>query len=129
MSATTAAIPAAGWELHCDSGTSDKFYRFIVIFGSNPGVIFIYGRRGDRGQVRVHPHDSAKTAIRRAVTMTHEKERKSYFLTCDFTPFSIPATELADMNDTTSVDAHGIAALFRQQAADLGNERPNVAPL
>jgi predicted DNA-binding WGR domain protein len=90
------AVTAYGWELHNDSGGSDKYYQFFAVLSPSPVMLTRHGRAGQAGQLgtTVNPADPEKV-IREAVSLTRAKEKKGYYLSRDFVEFTIPADLIA----------------------------------
>lgn len=77
---------AAGWEMRYDTGTSDKFYRVILVDGL---VIVNWGRYGSNGEQKVHRMPDPAAARGQALELTGEKAGKGYWLSRDTTVFAV----------------------------------------
>jgi predicted DNA-binding WGR domain protein len=116
-----AHVRAYGWELHSNEAGSDKFYRVIVFLAPEPGVIYVYGKRGQTGNPDVKLTATAQDAINEACNKTREKQRK-YELSRDFTPFDVPADYATP--GSRKDNAQRISTLFGRQAERLGTALP-----
>ena len=85
-------VNAAGWEMRCNEGGSDKYYRVVV---ADRVVIVNYGRCGAQGSVKVHRTGSAASARDQALQLTRDKEGKGYWLSRDTTGFRAEGSLLA----------------------------------
>lgn len=114
-----------GWELHCFTSNSDKFYRFLVTLTPCPAVLGIHGASGKNGSIGLlTTDDDPKTVIRDAVKKTREKQKR-YSLSRRFTSFEVPAA-LSEPG-ALKANAHTIAAYFGQAAALQGTEEPTAS--
>ncbi|MGW1290765.1 WGR domain-containing protein, partial [Streptomyces sp. NPDC002586] len=86
------AVNAYGWEMHNDSGTSDKYYQLFVVFSPSPVMLTHHGRSGQAGQLGSSLASAqAEEVIAEAVKVTQSKERKGYYLSRDLVEFTLPA--------------------------------------
>ncbi|MFJ4702985.1 WGR domain-containing protein [Streptomyces sp. NPDC088768] len=117
-----------GWELHDDSGSSDKFYRLMVITGPKPLALGLHGSRGQEGQVGLlSTAITAEEALKKVVAKSREKERKGYEASREFTVFHIPSSLTGTAN--AKDNARAIARHFGQYAAQAGTELANASPI
>lgn len=110
-----------GWELHYESGGSDKFYRFLVTFVPTPAAVGLHGGRGSSGSIGlIETGPDAQAVIRKVIDRTRNKENKGYTLTRDFTTFTAPAS----LSDPASLreNAYSLASHFGLAAVDQGTE-------
>jgi hypothetical protein len=131
LAPTDPEVTVYGWELHCQDGTSDKFYRFFVFLTSDPGVMCLHGLRGRAGSVAPIACGGAKDAIRQALLKMKEKvNKKGYDMqTRDFTGFTVPADLATKASRDTMASAHAISRLFRDAARSAGAEHPEASPI
>lgn len=90
---TEGTTAVAGWELHFQAGSSDKFYR-ILSLPTGEGrwtTLAQWGRRDARGQMQAWHSESQNAAHNKAVEKTEEKEQKHYLPSRDFTNFEVPS--------------------------------------
>ncbi|MCX4826761.1 WGR domain-containing protein [Streptomyces sp. NBC_01142] len=119
-------VPGFGWELHDDSGSSDKFYRLIVVTGPEPLALGLHGSRGQSGQIGLlRTGITAKEALNEVVKKSREKERKGYEASREFTVFHVPAS-IAGPNSAKD-NAREIARYFGKYASQAGTELPNAS--
>jgi nitric oxide reductase NorQ protein len=78
-------VNSAGWELRCDEGTSDKYYRVVV---ADRAVIVNWGRTGSAGGLKVHRERTPALAREKALDLTASKESRGYWLSRDTTAIS-----------------------------------------
>ena len=117
-----------GWELHLESGNSDKFYRFLVTLHPDPAAVGLHGKRGDSGQIGLLKIGTdANRVISEVIDRTRDKEGKGYWLTRGFTPFTAPAA-LSDPGSLRG-NAHTLAAHFGRAAVAQGTEEDNPAAI
>ncbi|KFG71349.1 WGR domain-containing protein [Streptomyces mutabilis] len=115
-----------GWELHDDSGGSDKFYRLMVVTGPEPLAIGLHGSRGQDGQIGLlRAGITAEEALKEVVKKSRDKERKGYEASREFTVFYVP-TSLTGA-DTARYNARAIARHFGKYAAQTGTELPKAS--
>lgn len=122
-----------GWELHCTAGTSDKYYRVMVVCHDEQwAYVANYGRRNTSGSWKVHTFASMEAALAKAQSMTDEKTAKGYQVTRDFTEFDL-SDEFAEalvsgVNSPVLVKARAAAAhSFRHAALQQGTVREGAA--
>jgi predicted DNA-binding WGR domain protein len=78
------AVTVYAWELHKSEGTSDKYYRLVLI----ENVLLVnYGRRNTRGQFIAHCKATVGQARALARVLTNQKDAKGYQVTRDATSF------------------------------------------
>lgn len=111
-------VPAAAWQLHFKSGSSDKFYRLFVA-GSK--AIMNYGRSGSTGQFSPFTEASLDDAIRKAITQTREKAAKGYMLTIGVTSFSVSQASY-DSIGSGSTGSGELVDLFEKTATAARTE-------
>lgn len=122
----TAAVPAYGWELQFTAGTSDKFYRVIVV---DTTTVTLWGKRDGAAQIKVYRFERLNQAKAKAVDLTNAKEAKGYFLSRDFTEFEVEPSVLRNLL-IAGTEQFGAAALSRAfiVAADrLGTAKPGAS--
>ncbi|MFJ4680486.1 hypothetical protein [Kitasatospora sp. NPDC088783] len=126
MANRDAAVLLRGFEYHCTSGGSDKFYRFIVYFGDHPGVLGLSGRRGAPDPATNYkPFDSIADAIKYVVGLARGKERKGYLLSRDYTLFEVPMAWAGEF--TRAQYAGEVSHLFGLAAELAGHAHPDAS--
>ncbi|MFF9436390.1 hypothetical protein ACF1BP_21950 [Streptomyces sp. NPDC014735] len=110
-----------GWELHFESGNSDKFYRFIVVTGDEAIALGLHGSRNGDGQVGLlTTRITGAEALDQVVTRSRAKENKGYEVSRDFTVFDLPVSLTGA--DDAKANAHQIARYFGKYARESGTE-------
>jgi predicted DNA-binding WGR domain protein len=112
-------LMAVGWELHCTTGGSDKFYR-VVRAGNT--VIINWGRTGAAGGFKVHRTASPAAAVALADELTAQKKGRDYRLVREPVDFPVAASvpELANSGGGTQEHtevAQDLVAMFLQVAS------------
>jgi nitric oxide reductase NorQ protein len=115
---TSDQVPAVGWELHCITGTSDKFYRLLVV---GDKAVFNYGRTGATGQFSSYAEGSEEAAISKAISQTGSKGSRGYDLRVNVTSLSLSRADYDAISPgpsprTTLVD------IFRRAVGSSGTE-------
>ncbi len=107
----TGTLPACGWQMEFVQGTSDKFYRFVVV---DRFFIATYGRNGTSGNTYTKGFATTEGAIAEASAMTRKRERSGYSVTVDFTEFTVPDLRVGDTwNDPDALVARAFTQAQR----------------
>jgi predicted DNA-binding WGR domain protein len=117
-------VQAAGWEMRCTSGRSNKFYRVVL---AGPAVVINWGRIGTAGGLKVHRLATESAARDRALELTSEKETRGYELVREPATFPAAAAIVDRAHSGGGTQEHteaarDLIAVFLQVSDSEGNE-------